>query len=42
VKNALNEIMSGSGHNFLFVRDADAIEEAKAALSDRFWVSHFN
>jgi len=41
-KNALNEIMSGGGPKFLFVRDADTIEEARAALGNRFWVSHLN
>jgi len=33
-KNALNEIMSGGGAKFLFVRDADTIEEARAALGN--------
>jgi len=41
-KNALNEIMSGGGPKFLFVHDADTIEEARAALGNRFWVSHLN
>jgi hypothetical protein len=41
-KNALNEIMSGGGSKFLFVHDGDTIEEARAALGNRFWVSHLN